>query len=109
MTKKQILRLLISPLIYMTNLVTCIALLLFPGTLLMGMSLIALLEFPFVKLINLGEDSDNKSKGLLGNDDPFIEGFSPVVCHLLGLTYIIWTPFYASFIWVKEGNHLLSD
>lgn len=109
MTKKQKVRLLMSPLVYAINLTMCLGLLLFPGTLLMGYSLIALIELPFVKLINLGEDNNNKSKGLLGNDDPFIQGFSPVVCHLLGLTYIIWTPFYASFIWVKEGAHLLSD
>lgn len=107
MNKKQKIRLLISPLIYIINLVACLALLLFPGTLLMFYSLIALVELPFVKLINLGEDSDNKSKGLLGNEDPFIQGFSPIACHLLGFTYILWVPFYASFIWVKEKNHLI--
>lgn len=109
MTRNQKIRLLISPLIYVINLIICLMLIILPGTLLMGCSLIALIELPFVKLINLGEDSDNKSKGLFGNDDPFIEGFSPMVGHLLGLTYIIWVPFYATFIWIKKGHHLMSN
>ena len=101
--KKKLFRLLVMPLVFIFNTAAIFGGLIFPTTLIIGMSLILLLSEPFIWLLNLGLDEK-----IVPNDAFVTATKSNFINHFLGTTILVWFPFFACHLYFTKGEFALS-
>lgn len=93
-----LLRIILSPLIFIWGCILLAAGTLFPIPLLMLISLCGLLLEPFIWLLR-------KSGSNIEGIEPFIElTESKMINHFIGLTIYIWGAFSVAYIYIKDGE-----
>jgi len=98
---KTILKILITPFIFLLHALMVIAGLIFPTSMIMLYSFFFFICSPFVWILNL--TLENK----IEIEDPmFGEEYGKTLGHLLGVTLIAWVPFYAVWMYWKENKVL---
>ena len=92
-----ILRILLSPLVFIWGLIVTVGISLFPGILLIFTSFFGLLFAPIAWLLN-------KSGANVKSIEPlFDQTGNDTVGHSLGLTYFIWAPFSFVYNYIRYG------
>lgn len=91
------------PFIFTFYLVCILAGLVFPTTLIMLLSFASLLVQPLIWFINLGLTGSSKIR----YDFPLIEATDSLALNnLLGLTIILWVPFFGAYVYFNEETLL---
>ena len=101
---KIIYRMALTPLVFIYGVFILAAGTIFPVTLIVMMSFIGLLFYPFVSLFRAAGGDIGESMF----DEPFIheveEECGTWIAHLAGATVHIWGAFYISWLWLVKGE-----
>lgn len=90
-------RILLSPLVFIYALTIDAAMILLPFTLATMFGFYSCLSYPFIWLLKKADVEVEYMDDLMLHDHPFIDG-------LLGMTIIIWFPFYLTFDFIITGK-----
>ena len=91
------------PFVFIWSTFLVVAGLIFPTSITMLFSFGMFITYPFAWVINKGMNSSMSD----AHNDPFISGFHPLIGHFLGMTILIWFPFYSCYYYYKNEKLII--
>lgn len=97
---KMIIRIILTPFIFVGGLITVVAGLILPTTMTIIGSFILLIQKLIIDVLNLGLSNkiENTDMSLITPTK------SEYLNHILGITVIIWFPFFVCYVWLIKGE-----
>ena len=96
---KLILRIILSPIVFLWGVILIAALSIFPMGLLVMFSVLYFITCPFITLLNLSGANIKRIEGF-----PFLEDGSDMLNHFLTITVYIWGPFYIMIDYTNQQS-----
>lgn len=99
----RFIRIALSPIVFILVLMLLLAGLLFPTSIIIMMSIWQLIASPFVGMFRIAGSDIEYSDGFITYSNYY------AVNYILGITIILWVPFYAVIQYIKTGRLLVIE